>query len=224
MTRSVDYLNSRCRWVAVLCIVALACFASALLLVAWLGGQAGPGWMDALIGCLLAGVALPSFAAMLSATVVVVRNRRNLVDWGMFLIFIWCLPYLGIALYLGSVAAYRQFRRRDADASSVDSPRILVDLSLDAVDSKGEAVLPLSETARPSALSMGRSTRWHSFVLNDLAVATVEPGQTVRCWISFFNHVDCRSAFPVGASVLFGDGVSTRGVFRVKELEDDAGR
>lgn len=99
----------------------------------------------------------------------------------------------------------------------VEMPRTLVDLSLDQVDSRGASVLPLDHsTARPSAVSMEGGVTWYGFVLNDSAVDTVHPGQTVRCWISFFNEIDSKVAFPVGSSAVFGDGVATRGVIRIR--------
>ncbi|QIO87311.1 hypothetical protein G9274_000996 [Stenotrophomonas rhizophila] len=42
---------------------------------------------------------LSSVFAMVMSTIGVVRNRSWLVDWGMFLLFIWLVPYLGITFY-----------------------------------------------------------------------------------------------------------------------------
>lgn len=55
---------------------------------------------------------IASISAMIGATVRVVRNRRQLADWGMFLIFIWAIPYMGITLYLGTCDVYRRFSVR----------------------------------------------------------------------------------------------------------------
>lgn len=102
----------------------------------------------------------------------------------------------------------------------VGMARMCVDLSLDAVDSRGGVVQPLDcANARPSALSIDGGMTWYGFVLNDSSVDVINPGQTVSCWVSFFNDVDSVSAFPIGASALFGDGVSTRGVIRIKAIE-----
>lgn len=70
--------------------------------------------------------------------------------------------------------------------------------------------------ARPMALSRRGGELWYGFVINDSTIDVILPGETVTCVVSFLNHEDAQHAFPRGSSILFGDGVSTRGVLRLK--------
>lgn len=91
------------------------------------------------------------------------------------------------------------------------------EIHLDVVDSLGRPVREMRQSnARPMALSRRGSELWYGFVINDSAIDVILPGQTVTCVVSFLNHEDAQHAFPPGASILFGDGVSTRGVLRLK--------
>jgi len=72
-----------------------------------------------------------------------------------------------------------------------------------------------ASTARPMALSLDRKPTWYTFVINDRIVKKISPGQTVSCAISFVNHEDAAVIFHPSASILFGDGVCTRGVIRI---------
>lgn len=94
--------------------------------------------------------------------------------------------------------------------------RAFVELRLDEVDSSGKNVSPLdSSNARPSAVSLSPGMVWFGFVLNEAAGRVIQPGEQASCWISFLNHEGAMEAFPPGASFLFGDGVSTRGVINI---------
>lgn len=102
-----------------------------------------------------------------------------------------------------------------------DVPASLVEMTLDAVDSRGVPVRSLLvSNGRPSALLVGSSPLWFGFIINDREVDEVEPGQTLQCLISFYNHEEASQVFPLGASVLFGDNVSTRGVIKVMRHDD----
>lgn len=68
------------------------------------------------------------------------------------------------------------------------------EIHLDMVDSLGGPVLEMRQNT----------------------VDVILPGERVACVVSFLNHEDAQHAFPRGASILFGDGVSTRGVLRLK--------
>nr|WP_313225669.1 hypothetical protein [Stenotrophomonas pavanii] len=91
------------------------------------------------------------------------------------------------------------------------------EIHLDMVDSLGGPVLEMRQnSARPMALSRRGGELWYGFVINDSTVDVILPDERVACVVSFLNHEDAQHAFPRGASILFGDGVSTRGVLRLK--------
>lgn len=93
---------------------------------------------------------------------------------------------------------------------------IRAELRLDVVDSSGNPTFEMRPAdARPMAVSVRKNNPWFSFCINDTTVAAVLPGTAVTCNISFINHVDAMGEFPRGASVLFGDGVVTKGVLRL---------
>lgn len=97
---------------------------------------------------------------------------------------------------------------------------VRVELCLDSVDSHGRAVLAMkASTARPMAFAIGPPPMWYGFVLNDQAVSVIEPGTSLTCTISFINHDGATDALQVGASSLFGDGASTKGVIKIVCLE-----
>lgn len=105
------------------------------------------------------------------------------------------------------------------------APRVLANLRLDKVDSTGNVVLPLDpSSARPSALSFSDGMIWFGFVINDSDIKTLQPGEEVTCWVSLFNHEGALESFPRGASLLFGDGVATRGVVKIFSLETSPDR
>ena len=105
------------------------------------------------------------------------------------------------------------------------APRVLTNLRLDEVSSTGDVVLPLdSSNARPSALSLSNGMIWFGFVINDFHIQTIQPGEEVTCWVSFFNHEGALKSFPPGASFLFGDGVATRGVVKIVATETEPDR
>jgi len=94
---------------------------------------------------------------------------------------------------------------------------IRAELRLDVVDSSGNPTFEMRPAdARPMAVSVRKNNMWFSFCINDTTVVAVLPGTAVTCNISFINHVDAMQEFPRGASVLFGDGVATKGVLRLE--------
>lgn len=110
MDQSVDFLMAEYRWSAWLSAASLISFFASLAVIATVGGDTEREGLEFLIGCLLGLMLVSSFIAMLISTVAVVRHRVRLADWGMFLIFIWFIPYLGIALYLGTSFLLRVLR------------------------------------------------------------------------------------------------------------------
>lgn len=97
---------------------------------------------------------------------------------------------------------------------------VRVELRLDTVDSCGGAVVAMhASTARPMACAFGVEPMWYGFAMNDPAVPVIEPGTTVTCTISFINHDGAAEALHSGASFLFGDGASTRGVVKILSFD-----
>jgi len=97
---------------------------------------------------------------------------------------------------------------------------VRVDLQLDAVDSCGLPVGDMAaSSARPMALSLKGEPLWYGFVINDEFIDVVQPGTLASCTISFLNHDGAKEAFCSGASILFGDGASTKGVIRIVSLD-----
>lgn len=95
-----------------------------------------------------------------------------------------------------------------------------VELRLDSVDSHGRAVAAMNApTARPMAFTISPQPMWFGFVLNDPSIRVIEPGTAVTCTISFINHDGATEALHVGSSSLFGDGVATRGVIKIVNLD-----
>lgn len=90
------------------------------------------------------------------------------------------------------------------------------EIHLDTMDSSGEPVRAmLQKHWRPMALSRRDGELWYGFVINDNAVESLLPGQSVTCMVSFLNHEGAQHAFPPGASILFGDGCITKGVLKL---------
>jgi hypothetical protein len=110
MEKSVDFVVEKYKLAASLSIIALASFLASLVGIAAVGGDSGGKVGEMVIGCIMAVFLFSSFLAMLISTVGVARNRAQLADWGMFLIFIWFVPYLGITFYVGPVAVHRMLR------------------------------------------------------------------------------------------------------------------
>jgi len=110
MGRSVDLVVEKCRLAAWLSVISLLSFLGSVVAIAAVGGDGGYRELEVLIGCIMAVFLFSSFFAMLISTIGVARNRAQLADWGMFLIFIWFVPYLGVTFYVGTLAAHRMLR------------------------------------------------------------------------------------------------------------------
>ncbi|OEZ02108.1 MULTISPECIES: hypothetical protein [Stenotrophomonas] len=122
MEKSVDLLVRDHQWVAWLSVVSLVSFAASVVTVAIVGGDTGRHGLEILAGCMMAVLVTSSFVAMVGATIAVVRNRARLADWGMFLIFIWCVPYLGVTFYLSPVFLMGLLRRRSRVSFGAGDP------------------------------------------------------------------------------------------------------
>ena len=113
-------------------------------------------------------------------------------------------------------------RSCDMNRRIFDAPVSLVELRLDVITSEGLASAPLlAANARPSALKVAGRATWFGFIVNDRLFERIDPGQSVECLISFYNDEEAAEAFPPGASFLFGDCVSTRGLIRVRQHDVD---
>lgn len=119
MKRAIDILLNEHRIVSTSSSVALVSLILAFLAIGsvqllHIGGHESLHPANVFIGLLL-GVALVfSLISMITATFAVIRRRRELCDWGSFLIIIWALPYIGISIYLGgsNLIATMQSHRR----------------------------------------------------------------------------------------------------------------
>lgn len=56
-----------------------------------------------LIGLFLGTTLIFSLLSMIIATFFIIKKRREVTDWGTFLVIIWAFPYIGISTYLGGV-------------------------------------------------------------------------------------------------------------------------
>ncbi len=96
----------------------------------------------------------------------------------------------------------------------------LAEIQLDRVDSAGNATVTMhAEIARPMALCRRNGDMWYSFVLNDTSIDPILPGQATTCLVSFVNSEEAREAFPMTASILFGDGAVTKGTLRILSFD-----
>ncbi len=108
MTRAVNFLVSESRLTSNISSVALISFVLSVLLVVFasVAGLDNPIYVDhplsILIGVTLAVVLTFGLLAMLMATWIVLQRRNEIDDWAVFLALIWLIPYLGVAVYLGS--------------------------------------------------------------------------------------------------------------------------
>lgn len=105
MQRSVDFLIREHPISAWLSSVAFASLMLAFL-AAGIGiflpsGVANDDGYGAAIGLLLGLTLFAGLAAMILTTIYVIKERRELLDWGIFLIVSWIIPYFGVACYLG---------------------------------------------------------------------------------------------------------------------------
>jgi hypothetical protein len=114
----VDFVARNCKPAASLSVISLVSFLASLAAIAAVGGGDEGTVGEIIIGCVMGVFLLSSFFAMVMSTIGVVRNRSRLVDWGMFLLFIWLVPYLGITFYVGVVAVRRMLRPASQRAAS----------------------------------------------------------------------------------------------------------
>lgn len=86
-------------------------------------------------------------------------------------------------------------------------------LTLDQVDSEGREGRPIHvQSERLMALSLRVKSTWFGFILKGVDTSIINPGQSVHVDAVFLDDVGAREAFPLNTSILFGDGVSSRGV------------
>lgn len=115
MRRTVDMLVDQHPLIARAASLALLLLVLGIL--AAVAGEAissfSEGGDAVVVGSLLGATLVLSLAAMIGATYQVIRKRRVLDDWGIFLVITWVLPYVGIAAYLGGTNIRQRFRSRD---------------------------------------------------------------------------------------------------------------
>jgi hypothetical protein len=102
--------------------------------------------------------------------------------------------------------------------SSKIAPQAVAVLRLDLNDSSGTPTDPIHAfPARLMALSLGPQPLWLGFVVTDEPMSPIGPGMNARVQIAFLDEESARKTFRVGSSILFGDGVITRGVLLIEE-------
>lgn len=95
-------------------------------------------------------------------------------------------------------------------------PQAMAVLRLDATDSLGAPTVPIQVfPARLMALSLQPKPLWFGFVVTESPRIT--PGTVTRVPITFLDEEGARKVFHAGSSILFGDGVRTRGVLVIDE-------
>lgn len=99
-------------------------------------------------------------------------------------------------------------------------------IHLDTVDSSGAlcGVVNFSH-ARLMALSVREKDLWYGFVVTESKVDTLNPGESAVVTIAFLNELGASSVFPLNASILFGDGINSKGFivltsYRVVEWQE----
>lgn len=96
-------------------------------------------------------------------------------------------------------------------------PQAVAVLRLDAEDSSGAATAPISVfPARLMALALHPQPIWFGFVVIESG-SPITPGVVTRVPIAFLDEEGAQKTFHAGASVLFGDGVRTRGTLAIDE-------
>lgn len=99
------------------------------------------------------------------------------------------------------------------------STLIVADLTLDLFDSNGKPSSPIIvASSRMMALSLKAGGMWFGFVVREARDARITPGSTARVKLAFLDPEGARNALPNNASILFGDGVVSRGVLTLREL------
>lgn len=119
MTRAIDMLLEQHRVVSNLSSIALVALVLGMVFVAAqqvFGSPrigTGPDAVALPVGLLLGTTLVLSLLSMFLATFYVVKGRRDLTDWGVFLAIVWIIPYVGISAYLGG-ANILSFRKEGA--------------------------------------------------------------------------------------------------------------
>lgn len=101
--------------------------------------------------------------------------------------------------------------------SSKIKPQARAVLRLDVTDSSGASTAPIEVfPARLMALSLHPQPLWFGFVVTESS-SPITSGTIARVPIAFLDEESARKMFHPGSSVLFGDGVRTRGVLVIDE-------
>jgi uncharacterized membrane protein (DUF485 family) len=107
MTRAIDMLLEQHRVVSNISSIALVALVLGMIFVAIQQAFGSPRIETSVdanalpVGLLLGTTLVLSLLSMVLSTFYVVRRRRDLTDWGVFLAIVWIIPYVGISAYLG---------------------------------------------------------------------------------------------------------------------------
>lgn len=117
MKRTVDMLIEEHQVVASFSSIALVSMVLAVLVIGISQLFSGAPFdvshpIGFIIGLLLGTTLILSLLSMMVATFFVVKARREVSDWGSFLVITWVLPYIGISAYLGGANLLAVLRKR----------------------------------------------------------------------------------------------------------------
>jgi hypothetical protein len=106
MIKSIELLLENNRIVSNIATVSLVLIIVSLML-AFFGGafSSTPILVEkpihTITACFLAMVLALSLYAMIWTTIIILRERSRLNDWGIYLVLIWVIPYFGVSICLG---------------------------------------------------------------------------------------------------------------------------
>ena len=107
MTRAVDLLVYENRFISNISSIALISFMLSIFLATFasMSGLDDPKYsghpISLTIGITLGVVLILGLLAMVMATWKVLQKKNETEDCGLFLVIVWAIPYVGIAVYLG---------------------------------------------------------------------------------------------------------------------------
>lgn len=86
------------------------------------------------------------------------------------------------------------------------------ELTLDQFDSDGQACSPIVISKRRlMALSLKKNSTWFGFVIREADGDEIFPNSVVSVVLDFLDADGASTAFPDGASILFGNGIVSFG-------------
>lgn len=110
---STSFLLNRYGFLGNIALAVLALVVVSLLFTAgfpWL--SIGEDFKELIVLVSLAFIMIFGFFLMIATSVIVIKNRSEIIDWGGYLAIVWLLPYFGVAFYLGGARFLVLLRNR----------------------------------------------------------------------------------------------------------------